>query len=194
MTPIVVGIAGGTASGKTTVAHGFADRAAGLLLSHDRYYRDFAVPEHANFDHPDSLDTALLVTHLASLRAGLPVDVPIYDFATHRRLPLPERIEPRGVIVVEGILALVDPALRACFDLRVYVDAPDDIRFIRRLIRDVADRGRTMTGVIEQYLTTVRPMHAQFIAPCRAFADLVLDGTEGIEGQVERLATLVASR
>lgn len=194
MNPLVIGIAGGTASGKTTVAHRFAAACQALLLSHDRYYVDFPEPRGANFDHPDSLDTPLLVAHLDALRAGRPAALPVYDFPTHRRLAHTESVDPRPVIVVEGILVLADPALRARFDLRVFVDAPDDIRFIRRLRRDVRERGRTVESVIEQYLATVRPMHLTYVAPSRAAADLVLDGTDGVDGQVERLSALVAAR
>lgn len=194
MTPLVIGIAGGTASGKTTVAHRFADRCDALLVSHDRYYQDFPEPRGANFDHPGSLETPLLVAHLDTLRAGKPAALPVYHFPTHRRLAATETVDPRPVIVVEGILVLADPDLCQRFDLRVFVDAPDDIRFIRRLRRDVAERGRTVESVIDQYLSTVRPMHLAWVAPSRAHADLVLDGTDGVEGQVDRLAALVAGR
>ena len=192
MTPFLVGIAGGTASGKTTVALRYAARADALLISHDRYYRDFPEPRGANFDHPDSLETTLLVGHLRALRAGLPADLPVYHFPTHRRVPTTETVHPRPVVVVEGILVLADAALRACFDLRVYVDAPDDIRLIRRLRRDVRERGRTMESVVDQYLATVRPMHERFVAPSAVGVELLLVGTEPIDTLVDRLAAAVA--
>ena len=187
MKPLVVGIAGGTASGKTTVARRLAERCEALLVSHDRYYRDFAVPASANFDHPASLETALLVEHLDALREGRPAELPTYDFPTHRRLPHRERVEPRPVIVVEGILVLAEAALRDRLALRVVVDAPDDLRFIRRLERDMAERGRSVESVIRQYVATVRPMHEAHVAPTRGHAHLLLDGTRPVDALVDRL-------
>lgn len=194
MTPFVFGIAGGTASGKTTVARELAERTGALLVSHDRYYRDLLRPELANFDHPEALETSLLVEHLGELRGGRAVALPTYDYATHRRTPTTERVSPRPVIVVEGILVLADAALRACFDLKVYVDAPDDVRLARRLRRDVRERGRTLEGVLDQYLATVRPMHLAHVEPSRAHADLVLDGTHRSTTLVDHLAAAIAGR
>ncbi len=194
MTPYVVGIAGGTASGKTTVAERFAAEVDALLISHDRYYRDFPEPRGANFDHPDSLDTAALVGHLSRLRAGHSADLPVYHFPTHRRLAHVETVTPRPVIVVEGILLFADPALRDCLDLRVYVDAPADIRLVRRLRRDVEHRGRTAESVIEQYLATVRPMHERYVAPSAFHAHLQLDGTDDVDGLLALLAVAVHGR
>lgn len=187
MGPFVIGMAGGTASGKTTIACDFASRVGALLISHDRYYRDQPDPAGVNFDHPESLETPLLVEHLDALVRGEAVDVPAYDFATHRRQQLTERTRPRPVIVVEGILVLADPELVTRCDLTVFVACPDDVRLLRRMLRDCGERGRTLASVAEQYLSTVRPMHERFVAPCEAAAMLVLDGMGATEKAVERL-------
>ena len=187
--PFVVGIAGGTASGKTTVARRVADRLGALLLTHDRYYR--SADAHTNFDHPNSLDTARMVADLDRLRAGTPASLPDYDFSTHLRRVEEDLVAPTPVIVVEGILVLSDPALRARFDLAAFVDAPADVRLLRRVQRDVAERGRTVESVFAQYLATVRPMHEAFVAPSVAHAHLVLDGTTEVEGLVEAVCARV---
>jgi len=127
-----------------------------------------------NYDHPDSLDTDLLIQHLKELLNGRPVEVPIYDFTTYTRTPYTRRVEPRPVILVEGILVFVEKALRDLFDIKIYVDADPDIRFIRRLQRDIAERGRTMESVIRQYLSTVRPMHLEFVEPSKRYADIII--------------------
>jgi len=127
-----------------------------------------------NYDHPDSIDTALLIRHLQELIAGRPVEVPIYDFTTYTRTPHTRRVEPRPVILVEGILVFVEKALRDLFDIKIYVDADPDIRFIRRLQRDLAERGRTLESVIQQYLSTVRPMHLEFVEPSKRYADIII--------------------
>ena len=183
-TPIVVGIAGGTASGKSTLtqllAHSLGDRCT--LIVHDRYYK--TLPEafrgrvsEYNFDHPDALDTGKLVDDLDLLRSGRPADLPDYDFKGHVRGTVTERVQPREFVVVEGILVLADPRLRERFDVSVYVDTDDDVRLIRRLRRDVESRGRTFEQVLEQYERTVRPMHKAFVEPSQSHAELVLDGT-----------------
>ena len=178
----IIGIAGGTGSGKTTITAAI-QQAVGedrvTLISHDAYYRDrsdLSVADRANlnFDHPDSLETDLLVRHLDELVLGNPVEIPVYDFVDHRRLDETEVTQPRDVILVEGVLALVDPELRSRMALCIFVDTDDDIRFIRRLQRDVNDRGRSMQSVVSQYLATVRPMHIQFVAPSRQFADVIV--------------------
>ncbi len=180
--PYIIGVAGGTGSGKTTVgrriqaAVGF-DRIA--YLEHDRYYRDHShlSPEdraHSNYDHPDSLDTPLLVDHLHTLCAWQPVDVPIYDFAEHARTGRTTRVMPEPVILVEGILILSEREVRDLIDMRIYVDTAADIRFIRRLQRDMAERGRTLESIIEQYLSTVRPMHLEFVEPSKRYADIIV--------------------
>lgn len=185
MNPVIVGIAGGTASGKTTIAEAFSARVGALLVTHDRYYREFRDPSAANFDHPDALETSLLVRHLEELRSGA-APLPTYDFHTHRRTGS-ELVRARPVIVVEGILVLESADLRARLDLAVFVAAPADIRFIRRLRRDLRERGRSVDSVVEQYLGTVRPMHEQFVAPSERHASLVLDGTAPVEASVQAL-------
>jgi len=202
--PIIVGIAGGTGSGKTTVARSIYDRVGRdriEWISHDSYYRSFEAltPEerhHINFDHPDSLETELLARHLDVLAKGSAVEVPIYDFTTHARKLETQRVEPRKVIIVEGILVLAEPELRRRIDIKLYVDTPADIRFMRRLVRDIKLRGRSMESVIEQYVTTVRPMHEEFVEPSKRYADLIIpEGGENlvaIDAIIARVEHLVA--
>lgn len=192
--PFVVIIAGGTASGKTTVAQRAAARLGALLLHHDRYYKDVAQPIGHNYDHPDALDTARLVADLDQLRAGAPAALPVYDFRTHSRQPETERVEPTAIIFVEGILTLADPELAARADLAVFVDAPADVRLARRVRRDVAERGRDVVGVLDQYLNTVRPMHEAYVEPTKATAALVLNGTAPIPALVNSLVDAVSAR
>ena len=182
MNPIVIGVAGGSGSGKTTVVRRIID-SIGLdqvaVLDHDRYYRDrndLRLEERAalNYDHPDALETDLLVEHVHELKAGRAVQVPSYDFTRHARLASCDTVQPRRAIIVEGILIFTDPALRALMDIKVFVDTDADTRFIRRLRRDVAERGRTMESVIDQYQSTVKPMHFDFVEPSKRFADLIL--------------------
>ncbi|SNB74254.1 uridine kinase [Thermoflexus hugenholtzii] len=180
--PVVIGIAGGTGSGKTTVAEAIVRRIGPeriALIQQDSYYKDqshLPIEERVriNYDHPESIDTALLIRHLQELIAGRPVEVPIYDFTTYTRTPHTRRVEPRPVILVEGILVFVEKALRDLFDIKIYVDADPDIRFIRRLRRDLAERGRTLESVIQQYLSTVRPMHLEFVEPSKRYADIII--------------------
>jgi uridine kinase len=180
--PLVIGIGGGSGSGKTTIAEaliGEIGEGACALIFHDAYYRDLAhlpLDERAaqNFDHPDSLETELLVEHLGRLLAGRSVDLPVYDFTRHLRREETARVEPRPVVLVEGVLVLADPELRELFDLKIYVDTDADLRLMRRLQRDIRERGRTLDSVFEQYLETVRPMHVRYVEPTRAFADLVI--------------------
>jgi uridine kinase len=182
MTPIVIGVAGGSGSGKTTVVRRIIDSIGPeqvAVLDHDRYYRDrndLRLEERAalNYDHPDALETDLMVRHVNELRAGRPVDVPSYDFTRHSRLANWEAVPPRRAIIVEGILIFTDAPLRALMDIKVFVDTDADTRFIRRLQRDVAERGRTMESVIEQYQSTVKPMHLDFVEPSKRYADLIL--------------------
>lgn len=182
MEPVVIGVAGGTGSGKTTVARQILRRAGTdqiCLIQHDAYYKDLsdllpAQRDMQNFDHPDALDNELLIGHLQELKAGRPVRVPVYDFTTHTRTAETERVEPYRVILVEGILIFSDEALRRLMDVKIYVDTDADIRFIRRLQRDIADRGRTMESVIRQYLATVRPMHQEFVEPSKRYADVII--------------------
>ena len=174
-------ISGGTASGKTTLARELVRRTDALLVTHDRYYRDIPHPRGFNFDHPDSLDTGLLERHVTALKAGKSVELPVYDFATHSRTGGTEPVEPRPLLIVEGILVLTSECLVRAADLIIYVDAPDDIRLMRRIRRDVAERGRSVESVLDQYVATVRPMHQAHVLPGREKAHLILDGTEDPE-------------
>jgi uridine kinase len=180
--PIVVGVAGGTGSGKTTIVReilkDFGTQDV-LLIQHDSYYRDrshLSSEERANvnYDHPDALESSLLVEHLEHLVAGEAVEIPIYDFVTHTRKPECHQVKPCKVIVVEGILLLADLRLRDLFDIKVFVDTDADIRFIRRLERDIAERGRTRESVVAQYMQTVRPMHLEFVEPSKRYADVIV--------------------
>ncbi len=179
---IIIGVAGGTGSGKTTVTREILRRVGEqhiALIPHDAYYRDLAhlppnLRERVNFDHPDSLETDLLVEHLKTWRDGHAVEVPIYDFTTHMRTGQTVRVEPQRVALVEGILVFAEPELREMFDVKLYVDTDADIRFIRRLRRDIAERGRTAESVVKQYLNTVRPMHLEFVEPSKRYADVII--------------------
>jgi uridine kinase len=202
-TPLVIGLAGGTGSGKTTVANVILDRVGAeniVFLPHDGYYKDLTeLPENqrveVNFDHPDSLDTALLVEHIQSLLRGEPVDVPIYDFTTHSRTTETQHLVPRDIILVEGILIFAEPRLLELFDVKIFVDTPADIRFIRRLQRDILERGRTVESVIHQYQTTVRPMHLEFVEPSKRHADVIIPegghNTVAMDMVVARISSLL---
>jgi len=180
--PIVIGIAGGSGSGKTTVANVIlhrvgADRIA--YLAHDAYYRDLThlpYPQRVevNFDHPESLETELMIQHILQLKAWQGIDLPIYDFTTHSRTEKTVRIDPQRVILVEGILIFAERALRDLFDVKIFVDTDSDIRLIRRIQRDITERGRTTETVIKQYLRTVRPMHLEFVEPSKRYADVII--------------------
>ncbi len=188
--PFVIGVAGGTGSGKTTVANAILRRVGedGMsVLFHDAYYRDWAnlpkdVPDRKNFDHPDSLETELLVRHVRALREGMVVEAPIYDFKAHRRTEQTRRVLPKRIVLVEGILLFAEPELRKLFDVKVFVDTDADVRLIRRIRRDIAERGRTLESVVEQYYATVRPMHLEFVEPSKRWADLIVP--EGGENAV----------
>ncbi|HXD30258.1 MAG TPA: uridine kinase [Pyrinomonadaceae bacterium] len=179
---LIIGICGGTGSGKTTVAKSILEAVSTrdvVFIQQDSYYRNLKdLPldgrQLANFDHPDALDNDLLVNHVRKLKAGEPVDLPIYDFRTHTRMNETLSVEPQPIVIVEGILIFADPRLLEQLDIKVFVDTPDDIRFIRRLRRDLAERGRTVESVIEQYLVTVRPMHMQFVEPSKRHADVII--------------------
>ncbi len=180
--PLIIGIAGGTGSGKTTVANMILEQVGSkeiAFLPHDAYYKDLgnlSQEERAkvNFDHPDSLETELLIEHLKLLKAGKNINLPSYDFKTHTRTIATTLIEPQPVILVEGILIFDDPQLRKLFDIKIFVDTDPDIRFIRRLQRDINERGRTTQSVIEQYLKTVRPMHLEFVEPSKRYASVII--------------------
>ncbi len=180
--PIIIGVAGGTGSGKTTVTQEILRRVGQARIAyipHDAYYRPLAhlppnLREQVNFDHPDSLETDLLVEHLELWRSGQAIEVPVYDFTTHMRTAKTVRVEPQRVALVDGILVFAEQRLREVFDVKLYVDADADIRFIRRLRRDIAERGRTMESVVKQYLDTVRPMHLDFVEPSKRYADVII--------------------
>jgi uridine kinase len=190
VTPFLIGIAGGTGSGKTTVANAIARRVGEeriAILSHDSYYRDLVdlpkdILDRQNFDHPDSLESELFVRHLEALKRGVVVETPIYDFKVYRRAKETRRVEPRKVILVDGILIYAEPELRKLFDVKIYVDTDADIRLIRRLKRDMAERGRSVESVVAQYESTVRPMHMEFVEPSKRYADLIVP--EGGENTV----------
>ncbi len=199
--PVIIGIAGGSGSGKTTVVRRLMaslgdDKVS--VLEHDRYYRDrsdLRLEERAalNYDHPDSLETDLLVEHVTALRDRQPVQVPQYDFARHNRLETRDLVQPRAAIIVEGILIFADAPLRALMDVKVFVDADDDTRFIRRLQRDISDRGRTVQSVIDQYLGTVKPMHLEFVEPSKRYADVIVPQGGHNDVAIEMLLTLARS-
>jgi uridine kinase len=179
---LVIGIAGGSGSGKTTVTNAIVAAVGAenvALLQQDSYYRDFGDLSAEqrltiNWDHPETLENELLVAHVRALRAGTPIAVPCYDFRSYRRRAETIALAPRPVLIVEGILVLGEPDLRRLMDIKVFVDADADVRFIRRLVRDVSDRGRSVESVIEQYLATVRPMHLEFVEPSKRYADVII--------------------
>jgi len=180
--PLVIGIAGGSGSGKTTIAHSIVEAIGHddvALIQHDAYYRDLKhlpLEERAkvNYDHPDSMESDLLVEHIGSLVGGSAIDRPVYDFTIHNRAAETIRVEPRPAIIVEGILVLYESELRDLMDLKVYIDTDADLRLARRWERDIKDRGRTFDSVRDQYLATVRPMHLQFVEPSKRYADIVI--------------------
>ncbi len=182
MHPVILGVAGGTGSGKTTVARAVLDAAGRdriAFLAQDNYYRDIEWetpdgPQHFNFDHPASLDYPLMIEHVRALRQGHAVETPLYDFVHHRRRAETHRVEPRPVVLVEGILLFVEPELRELLDFKIFVDTDADIRLIRRLRRDLSERGRHMSDVLFQYESTVRPMHLEFVEPSKRWADVII--------------------
>jgi len=201
--PLVIGIAGGSGSGKTTVAQGILQRVGPdriAFIQHDSYYKDLSgLPptqrSEINFDHPHSLETELLIKHIASLRDGKSVEVPIYDFSTDSRTNQTFTIQPRNVIIVEGILIFTEAALRKMLDVKIFVDTDPDLRFIRRLERDIAERGRATESVIKQYLSTVRPMHLEFVEPSKRYADVIIPeggfNSAALDMVVARIETLL---
>ncbi|MEW6031143.1 MAG: uridine kinase [Chloroflexota bacterium] len=201
--PLVIGIAGGSGSGKTTVAQEILQRVGPdriAFLQHDAYYKDLSgLPPvqraEVNFDHPNSLETELLTQHIEQLKQGQPVEVPIYDFATHSRTAQTFTVQPRGVILVEGILIFAEASLRRMFDVKLFVDTDSDIRFIRRLQRDLSERGRTTESVVKQYMATVRPMHMEFVEPSKRYADVIIPeggfNTAALDMVVARIEALL---
>jgi uridine kinase len=201
--PLVIGIAGGSGSGKTTVAQKILERVGSeriAYLQHDSYYKDLdQLPPtqraDRNFDHPHSLETDLLIQHIASLRDGKAVEVPVYDFSTDSRTDKTFTIQPHRVILVEGILIFTEAALREMFDVKIFVDTDADLRFIRRLERDIAERGRTTESVIKQYQSTARPMHLEFVEPSKRYADVIIPeggfNTAALDMVVARIEALL---
>ncbi len=203
VTPLVIGIAGGTGSGKTTVANVILERVGAkhiAYIPHDAYYKDIldlpaAQRDLINFDHPNSLDTDLMIKHIQALKNGKSIELPVYDFKTHSRTTQTIHIQPQQVILVEGILIFVDAELRRLCDVKIFVDTDADIRFIRRLQRDIEERGRTTTSVVRQYLDTVRPMHLEFVEPSKRYADVIIPegglNTVAMDMVVARLESLL---
>jgi uridine kinase len=202
-TPLVIGIAGGSGSGKTTVAQEILQRVGPdriAYIQHDSYYKDLtglppAQRAEVNFDHPNSLETELLISHVEKLKNRQAIEVPIYDFSTHSRTEKSFTANPRGVIIVEGILIFVEPALRNLFDVKLFVDTDADIRLIRRMKRDITERGRTVESVIKQYESTVRPMHLEFVEPSKRYADVIIPeggfNTAALDMVVARIESLL---
>lgn len=182
MDTIIIGIAGGTGSGKSTFTNRlkkeFADDVA--VVYHDNYYRrqddvSFEQRKKVNYDHPDSLETDLMIEHLKKLKRGEAIDCPVYDYSTHNRSDRTVHIEPKKIILTEGILLLADPRLRELIDIKIYVEADADERILRRIVRDVKERGRDLDNIVDQYLTTVKPMHYLYVEPTRTTADIVIN-------------------
>jgi len=204
--PVVIGLAGGTGSGKTTIANVILDRVGAesiAFLPHDAYYKDLihlpkAQRELINFDHPHSLESELLVQHLRRLREWKGIEIPVYDFTTHSRTDRTKSIAPQPIVLVEGILIFAEPILRDTFDVKIFVDTPPDIRFIRRLERDIEERGRSLESVIQQYQTTVRPMHLEFVEPSKRYADVIIPegglNTVAMDMIVARIDSMLANK
>jgi uridine kinase len=202
MRPLIIGVAGGSGSGKTTVARRVAEALDGskvAFLDMDAYYRDHHALSHdelrlLNWDHPDAFDLDLLSEQLGRLADGEAIEKPVYDFVRHRRAPAPERVEPADVIVIDGILLLVDERIRARLDIKVFVDTDADIRLIRRIRRDMARRGRPLEEILDQYLTSVQPMHLQFVEPSKRYADIIIPrGGENVVA-IDLLLAAIARR
>ena len=200
---LTIGISGGTGSGKTTITNRLIEAVSEesvLILQQDHYYKDLPhlpLEERArqNFDHPDSLHTPLLISHVRALREGNSIERPVYDFTQHRRVPATVHLEPRPALIVEGILIFENSMLRDLFDIKIFVDTDPDLRFIRRMRRDVRERGRTAESVIEQYLSTVRPMHMEFIEPSKRYADVIIPegghNEVGIDLVIQKIRSLL---
>ena len=199
---MIIGICGGTGSGKTTIARAIVEAVGKtnvVLVEQDSYYRNLAdMPlderHQANFDHPDSIDSDMLVNHIRRLKQGLQVEMPMYDFKTHTRSERIEIIEPKQVVIVEGILIFSETRVLDMLDVRVYVDTPDDVRFIRRLQRDISERGRTVETVVAQYYRTVRPMHHEFVEPSKRHADIIIPEGGQMGVSIEFLCGLVREK
>ncbi len=199
---MIIGICGGTGSGKTTIARAIVEAVGEqnvVLVEQDSYYRNLAdMPlddrHHANFDHPDAIDSDLLVNHIKRLKLGQPIEIPIYDMVTHTRSDRVEVIEPRPVVIVEGILIFSEPRILELLDVRVFVDTPDDIRLLRRLRRDINERGRTFERTLDQYEKTIRPMHFEFVEPSKRVADVIIPEGGQTDTSIKMLCSLVRER
>ncbi|MEK6565977.1 MAG: uridine kinase [Bacteroidota bacterium] len=201
MKSLVIGIAGGSASGKTTVTNKILehlDQNRVVVIQHDSYYKDLSqfkglTPDKINFDHPDSLETELLIEHIKQLRSGKAIEQPIYSFTTHRRLNETNRIEPKEIIIVDGILVLVEKLLRALMDIKLFVDTDADERLIRRIRRDILERGRSIDAVMNQYVNTVKPMHLEFVEPSKHWADIIIPRGAENEVAIDMVVTKIKS-
>lgn len=203
MDPLVIGLAGGTGSGKTTVTNAILERLDTnrvVVIQHDSYYRDLGTygglaPDQVNFDHPDSLETPLLIQHIKDLKAGRAIEQPIYNFTTHRRLDSCRELEPREIIIIDGILIFVDRELRELMDIKIFVDTDADERLIRRIRRDILERGRSVESVMQQYMSTVKPMHLEFVEPSKHWADVIIprgaQNTVAIDMVVSRITLML---
>jgi uridine kinase len=200
---LVIGIAGGTGSGKTTVTQAILDKldkTRVAVMQHDSYYRDLSThgdqtPATINFDHPDSLETPLLIQHIKDLKAGKAIEEPIYNFTTHKRLSSTRTVEPRKIIIIDGILIFVDKELRELMDVKLFVDTDADERLIRRIRRDILERGRSVESVMQQYMSTVKPMHLEFVEPSKHWADIIIPrgamNTVAIDMVVSRISMML---
>ncbi len=195
----VIGICGGTGSGKTTIVRKISELVSDFVfIPQDNYYKSAEYISNANitafnFDHPDAFDNELLIEHLTALKKGEGIEMPTYDFVHHRRTQETVHMAPQKVILFEGIMIFTNKAVRDLIDLKIFVDTPDDIRFIRRLIRDIKERGRTLDSVVEQYLTVVRPGHYEFIEPTKSFADIIIPEGGANERALDVLVTFINS-
>ena len=199
---MIIGICGGTGSGKTTIARAILDSVGStevVLIEQDSYYRNLAdMPlderHQANFDHPDAIDSDMLVNHIKRLKQGEPVEMPVYDMVTHTRRDITETLKPKPVVIVEGILIFAEPRVLDLLDVRVFVDTPDDIRLMRRLKRDIIERGRTVERTLEQYERTIRPMHFEFVEPSKRHADVIVPESSQLGISVDMICGLVREK
>lgn len=206
MNALVIGMAGGTGSGKTTVTKAILsqlDENHVVVLQHDSYYKDISTyggmtPDKINFDHPDSLETDLLVEHIKLLKTGKSIEQPLYNFATHQRMQETRRVEPKEIIIVDGILLLVEKSLRDLFDIKIFLDTDGDERLIRRIRRDILERGRSVDSIMSQYMNTVKPMHLEFVEPSKHWADVIIprgaENTVAIDMVVTKIKSMLMEK
>lgn len=201
-TPLFIGIAGGTGSGKTSVTERIVEQIGSAdiaVIPHDTYYRDMPEfgaesTEHINFDHPSSLETELLIRHLRMLRAGETIDQPLYNYTTYRRLHDTKRVVPQPIMIIEGILIFTDKMLRDLFDIKIFIDTDADERIIRRIRRDTTERGRSLDSILEQYVSTVKPMHLEFVEPSKQWADIIVPrGAENLVA-IDMVVAMIQNR